>query len=140
KFWMTHRLSEIGLNVYGNHANDSQLLLHYEEATDRLKLEPEETLSGKLKRGRQYMAESESGWDFSPRYRGNCQDIISIDLNSLLLIMEQNMAYFYNQLGHKHSEDWLEKAKHREMLIKQFCWDPTRKQFVDFHKDTGRSE
>ena len=114
-FWMNNRSytlrqgnKEFVLNKYGHQATVAYLRHFYITMDQRLQYKGDtvgmffwvvfnslDTLS----KAHHWLAEAESGWDFTPRFQGRCLDFLPVDLNSLMANYELNMAWFYQQLG-----------------------------------------
>lgn len=141
-FWMTSRVSPCGLNSYGN------------EATDEEKLEFIGLLKGRfgscfdtgglsrdelLRIGSHYIAEAESGWDFTPRFEGRCEDFCPVDLNSNLYLYEMNFSFFASELGDGVSaRRWEKVAARRNRLMHKFMRDGKSGLFFDYDHVNGR--
>lgn len=68
-FWMTKRITPTGLNRYSNSATKDELVAFYEYMRTRFPELPVLTNSLELlKQASHFIAEAESGWDFSPRF------------------------------------------------------------------------
>lgn len=76
--------------------------------------------------GLDYIAEAESGWDFTGRFNGRCADFNAVDLNSLLYAAE-------NFLGeHAGYENWKIKAEERKQKINEILFDEKQGVFIDY--------
>jgi len=72
-----------------------------------------------------YLAEAESGWDFTPRFDGRCADFAPVDLNALLFRSEQVIAELAGELGqHALRQRFDRAAATRRQLIDQLLWEP----------------
>ena len=94
-FWMTHRMTPVGLNRYSNEATLAQKRRIVDVLKKRLGpnfRKKAECLSEgkKLEIASHYIAEAESGWDFTPRFDMRCEDFCPVDLNSNLYYYEKN--------------------------------------------------
>ena len=83
---------------------------------------------------------AESGWDFSSRWMEggmSLQDtmvrrVIPVDLNVFLLQMEENIAFFAENLGRLEiSVAFLERAKKRRRAMNAVMWDDCATQWKD---------
>lgn len=76
RFWMTERITPVGLNRHGNNATDEEKLAFIALLQERLgpnfKTEGL-TREELLQIGSNHIAEAES-WDFNPRYKMRCMD------------------------------------------------------------------
>ncbi|MEN8202331.1 MAG: trehalase family glycosidase [Bacteroidota bacterium] len=133
-FWMEKRLTPTGLNRYSNQAGDEELLEFYNYMFSRfpnLDTTGVVTDDDRMTVGSHFIAEAESGWDFSPRFDSRCEDFNPVDLNCNLYMYEQNFAYYYQELGWDGSEDWTELAANRKALINNYCYNPDDGLFYD---------
>lgn len=132
-FWMTKRLTPTGLNRYSNSATKDELTAFYEYMRTRFPELPVLTNSSELlKQAFHFIAEAESGWDFSPRFDFRCEDYNPIDLNANLYVYEQNFVYFYNELKKKDATKWLNAAKKRKNLLNKYCYNSQDGCFYDY--------
>lgn len=135
-FWMTKRIATIGLNHYSNKATDAKKLEIYYALPKRLGKNFDTLLvkanNDRITIGSHFYAECESGWDFSPRFDSRCENFCPLDLNCLLYMNEQNMAYFYNVLGIPESSKWNTLAENRKKLINKYLYNPSDSLFYDY--------
>lgn len=146
-FWMSRRISPIGLNHYSNEATVAQkkrmiTILNKRLGENFQKKNEGLTEDELLKIGSHFIAECESGWDFTPRFQQRCEDFCPIDLNANLYYYEKNFEYFASELGNQaEANDWLQKAKKRKNLINQYCRDNRSGVYYDYdyinHKHSG---
>ncbi len=134
EFWMTQRISPVGLNHYSNSATQEDIDEFIQIGSERLGTDF--TKKGLTRDqlnllGRHLIAECESGWDLNPRFESRCMDFCPIDLNSNLYLYEKNFAFFSNELGLDSSE-WLIKAQTRKQLLKKHCYNPVDKLYYDY--------
>lgn len=130
-FWMEQRITPLSLNRHFHHSTEDQRMEFYEDVKNRINFHPqhrEEILQGVG----HFVAEAETGWDFTPRFENRCADFVSVDLNSLLYLFEMNAAYFSKILGHDESELWLERADDRKQLLHRYCWNDETGLFFDY--------
>lgn len=100
-FWLKRRTSEDGFVHYDCETNDEEYLAFTYFYERRVGIETPHT----VERGRDIMAEAESGWDFSPRFPDGCTKYSPTDLNSLLYadamllsaLDKDNVAYWLKQ-------------------------------------------
>lgn len=136
QFWITERTGPEGLNHYSSSADSIQRIKMAEylkvrfsndEMIDTL------TVEEKLVWGRHYTAEAESGWDFTPRFQGRCEDHYPVDLNSYLFLWEKNFAYFARENGNEvRAREWEEIASNRQKLIEKLLQDSITGLFLDY--------
>ena len=135
-FWMTKRMSPIGLNQYGGHNTDTSLQIKSEAFCKRISGRPEGYTDEQIEQ--QYMNCCESGWDVTPRWDGfDGPKFVQVDLNSLLFAFEKNMAYFSTVLGLSEADEWNDKAKNRKTLMDKYMINAegfyTDYNYVDNH-------
>ncbi len=130
-FWMTQRITHIGLNRHFHNATDWELKQFYSLVHDRIKLTASYE-EEKISTGSQFLSEGETGWDFTPRFNGRGADFIPVDLNSNLLIYEKNFAYFSSILGNDEECLWTELAAKRVELMNHYCWNEEAGLFMDY--------
>lgn len=133
EFWMNNRLTPIGLNHYGHHADRNALLRFYDDScVPRLRMFHSKE-EDRLRESSQTLAEAESGWDFNPRFKRRCLDFTPIDLNSNLFKYELLLSEFFKILGDESTSlKWLGKSKIRKELINKYCWQPELGVFMDY--------
>lgn len=141
RFWMTERITPIGLNRHGNNATDEEKLGFIPLLQGRLGENfKTEGLSREelLEIGSHYIAEAES-WDFNPRYKGRCMDFCPVDLNANLHLYELNFARFYDELGDKGAaKKWRKTAEKRRELIRKYLRDPETGMYYDYDWVAGK--
>lgn len=134
-FWMENRLTALGLNQYNSSPTKEQIEFYYGELNSRglLSVEHNKTDEDIL----HYIAESESGWDFSPRFNGKALDYIQVDLNAILYKTETILSEFAGLLGKKEEEqEFLAAATRRKTLMETYCRDKNG-LFHDYNFKTG---
>jgi alpha,alpha-trehalase len=132
---MTERLSASGLNRYYHRAGDEEKLDFYDSVLVR-RLGFEGT-DDETKRAvsDQYIAEAESGWDFTPRFDGQCADCNPVDLNSLLAIYENIFCFFAETTSWSDPHRWEDAWSRRRRLMDELLWDGTR--YGDYNYRSG---
>lgn len=133
-FWMRERITPIGLNQYGGNANDEALLAeYYDYVATRLPLPLDISEKEKAERAKNFLAEGESGEDFTPRYeRHNALDYVQIDLNAHLYGVEQFLASYYQTKNLIKSEQYRQKQKKRLRLLEAYCYDKEQGIYFDY--------
>ncbi len=170
QFWMQNRLDSfqlgsrwIALNHYGHHAEEPYLKHFYGVVNQRLKWNVDSSTLGvepsavdaniykldTLKQAAHWLAEAESGWDFTPRFSGRCEDFFPVDLNAILADYERNLHWMYSQLLVFETSaiekermiqriSGLEKAiARREQAMKMLLWNKEKGVYCDFDKQRG---
>jgi alpha,alpha-trehalase len=80
------------------------------------------------------IAETESGWDMTPRFNRKALNYLPVDLNALLYKYETDFARAANILGkHEKAELWSTKAATRKLTMDELMWSPTRKMYYDYN-------
>ena len=88
KFWMTERMSPVGLNHYDNSATQASIDSFLYVGSERLGTDfrkkglTDEQLN---LLGRNLLAECESGWDMNPRYEMRCLDFCPIEFEFIFI-------------------------------------------------------
>lgn len=91
---------------------------------------------------RHLRAGAASGWDFSSRWfmdpdsfeSINTTDIIPVDLNCLLYLQEQLIAFAADRTAQKEKAAlFRQKAEKRAAAIQQYCWDDKRGFYFDYN-------
>lgn len=139
-FWMSERMTPCGLNHDSNNATE-------EEKWDFLRLVKRRfgeafTLEGctredSLRVASHYISEAEC-WDFTPRFKGECENYCPVDLNALLYIYEKNFSHFSGILGDRAGvRRWDKAAKHRKHLMVKYMRNPKDGVFYDYNFISG---
>lgn len=82
-------------------------------------------------------AETESGWDYTPRFNRRALDYLPVDLNSLLYKYETDFAKAAHLAGDQTATDkWVKAAKARRRAMNELMWDKQRGMYYDY--DYGR--
>ena len=137
-FWMTRRLTPIGLNRYSNEATTSDkkriLSVLQRRLGDGFRDKIERMSDGeRMEVASHYIAECESGWDFSPRFQTRCEHFCPIDLNANLYGYEKNFEFFAEELGFgEEARQWHQKAEQRKALIRKYCRDENSGLYYDY--------
>lgn len=93
EFWMSKRMTSIGLNQYLHHEKtDEEKIDFYNYGCTRLSLDKDATRDFKIRVGSGLNAAGESGQDFSPRFELDGAEIVEVDLNSHLYAMEEYLS------------------------------------------------
>lgn len=136
-YWMTERITPIGLNRYDTNITDREYLAtraaDYEERIHR------KVSADRADIGRHYLATCESGYDCSSRFKFDIFNYAPLCLNSLLFALERNMAYFAKELGKSDEETelWNTRAENRKTKMKQYMLDENG-CFRDYNYVTGK--
>lgn len=134
-FWMTKRVSDNGLNHYDTEEDEKSCADFYKDCVSaRIKINSNRNVEYA---GKCYFAEAESGWDFTPRFGGNCADYDPIDLNSNLYLYEKLFAEYEVLLGLGDGKEWLELSDRRAEKINALLWDGAAQVYRDYNYKTG---
>lgn len=80
------------------------------------------------------IAETESGWDMTPRFNRHALNYLPCDLNALLYKYESDFARAARILGNKEDMQKWEKATHaRKRTMNELMWDQSKGMFYDYN-------
>lgn len=80
------------------------------------------------------LAEAESGWDMTPRFKRQCLDYLPVDLNCLLYKYEADFARAANIQGDEAEERvWHYAAEERQRTVNKLMWNERKGFFFDFN-------
>jgi alpha,alpha-trehalase len=131
RFWMQQRLTPVGLNRHYHRASDEEKLEFYDHVlVRRLGIEDAED-EVKREIADHYIAEAETGHDFTPRFGGRCADCAPVDLNSLLACYENNFCYFAERTNWGDPQRWEDAWTARRRLMDELLWDGSR--YADYN-------
>ncbi|MDD6483550.1 MAG: trehalase family glycosidase [Clostridiales bacterium] len=115
EFWQTKRTLGNGLNHYGGNAETVETCTQMADYfKSRVKTEPD---CDNISLGKHCRASCESGWDMNPRFGFCCDKYAAVDLNSLLFMLEANMAYFSKILNISEDDIWDDRADKRKKIM-----------------------
>lgn len=79
------------------------------------------------------LAEAESGWDMTPRFKRRALDFLPVDLNALLYKYEMDFARWYRQKDDKRTAGTYETAaRHRAQVMDELMWNKTKNLYYDY--------
>jgi alpha,alpha-trehalase len=79
------------------------------------------------------LAACETGWDHSPRFDERCLAHLPVDLNALLYLREQDLAWAAQQRGDGDgAAAWERRAEERAAVIHELMWDDEEGFFFDY--------
>lgn len=83
------------------------------------------------------LAEAESGWDMTPRFKRQCLDYLPIDLNCLLFKYEMDFARAA-EIAHNDAESrvWHYAAEERRHTVNRLMWHKRNEFFFDYNYQT----
>lgn len=80
------------------------------------------------------IAETESGWDMTPRFGRKALNYLPVDLNALLYKYEMDFAAYYDYIGKtKKAEEWRLAARRRKKVMNALMWSKTRGMYYDYN-------
>ncbi|HET9721713.1 MAG TPA: trehalase family glycosidase [Candidatus Saccharimonadales bacterium] len=80
------------------------------------------------------LAETESGWDYTPRFNHKCLNYLPIDLNSLLYKYERDFAYAERLLDNEAAASRWDAAAHKRRLsVNKLMWSELKGLFYDYN-------
>ena len=80
------------------------------------------------------LAEAESGWDMTPRFKRQCLDYLPIDLNCLLYKYESDFARAAHILNDAAEEKvWHYAAEERQRTVNKLMWNERKGLYFDFN-------
>jgi len=131
-FWDKKRKTPVGLNRHFHHATEAELLhFFHHDLKNRVPIDTSSP-AGVIHVAENFLAEAETGWDFTPRFEGRAAEFLPVDLNSLLYQFEMNLAVFSQELGKGEEAQWLSMAEARRSLFSRFFWDEKSGFFYDY--------
>ncbi|TVR56942.1 MAG: alpha,alpha-trehalase [Spirochaetaceae bacterium] len=131
-FWMRERSTPTGLNRHYHRATREEKITFYDHTLVTRLGFPAVDDAKKITVGDHYIAEAETGMDFTPRFGGRCADFLPVDLNANLFLYEKTIAQFCTALGRADAGTWLERAAARAELMRSFMADPKTLLFHDY--------
>ncbi len=133
-FWTTERGSHTGLSRYDEEVAEERIKPMADRCAERMGYRPD--LPDELL-ARHMLATCESGWDINPRWDLEGYHFAPVDLNSLLYLLEGNMAYFAKELDNGCESEWLERQrKRRERMVRYM--QNAEGLFLDHNFVTGK--
>lgn len=80
------------------------------------------------------IAETESGWDMTPRFNRKALDYLPIDLQALLYKYEMDFAKYHEAIDDKTTaKDWKAKAHARKKTVNELMWNNVRGLYFDYN-------
>ena len=146
RFWTAFRSDASGLAAYGTHAGPEYLLrledwLKRTGKGSRIGVEdpPVGVIDGRWSRSLEFVAECESGWDFTPRFANRCRSHLAVDLNALLFAHEGICADLWAKLGDAElAQRWRQRAALRRERMHALLWNDQLGAFVDVDRTTNK--
>lgn len=133
-FWMKERVAENGLNRYGTFEDDKGCEeFFYEHVQPRVAVDLTKDVT---EIGRHYLAEAESGWDFTARFCGCCTDYNPVDLNANLYRYEKLFEEYERLLQVGDGSVWADCASARAKKMNELLWDEKEEVYKDYNYRT----
>lgn len=139
-FWQTKRVFSNGLNGYtGYEISDEEIDRGSTGFLNRTGYRPqaEPTYDDKKEHCLAFRSFCESGWDCNSRVMPDAHNFCSVDLNSLLFDLEQNMYDFSCILNNGEADLW-EKRKQERLNKMRVLWNENEGIFTDFNIKTNK--
>lgn len=134
-FWQEKRSTPIGLNQYkGNTDHEQTLADYYDYMTTRVSGQPTDiSLAEKAFRGGHFLAEGESGEDFTPRYGEHlARNFVQVDLNSHLYALEDFLCQYFADKDEEKGKYYAQKRDQRKALMEKYCYDEESGIWFDY--------
>lgn len=137
-FWQGERMTSCGLNRYSSNVTDEERLVRFAGTLCSRSGKPmPEDKEECMELGRSMYSLAESGWDCTSRFALDAHKYAPADLNSLLYMLESNMAHFAALLGkNEDAESWKARAQERKEKINALLWSEERGVFCDVNFET----
>jgi alpha,alpha-trehalase len=139
-FWQGRRNTCISLNRYSADVEEEEKLIGFAGTLcSRCGVDMPEDRQQAMEYGRSMFSLAESGWDCTSRFALDAHKHAPADLNSLLYMLEKNMAYFADVIG--KTEDiavWNERAEQRKDRMNRLLWSEKRGVFCDVNYESGK--
>ena len=134
-FWMKERITPLGLNQHGCNATDREVLLYYYGyVSSRIALDQTLSDEEKIRKAKNFVAEAESGEDFTPRYENhNALDYVQIDLNAHLYGVEDFLSKYFADKDAQKASFYNARKKHRLELIEKYCFNEKTGTYCDYN-------
>ena len=121
EFWMKERMTSIGLNQHmHNEKREEDDIAFYDYVTTRLDIDKNAPREIKIRQGRGFHAQGESGLDFTPRLGFDGVDIVEPDLNAHMYAMEGYLKELAHEFEPELEQYYLSQQKHRKELMDKY--------------------
>lgn len=85
------------------------------------------------------LAEAESGWDMTTRFKRRCLDYLPVDLNCMLYKYEVDLAHIHTLLDSRSAaKKWQARAEERKKTVSALMWSNKRRFFYDYNYQNSR--
>lgn len=126
-----HQTNIEELQHFYHHATEEEMLAFYEQIAPRFELDMKVPDSSKFELANAWLAEAESGMDFTTRFEGRCHQFAALDLNCNLFQYEKILGFIEQELSLPDNE-WSKKAAKRGEAIIKYCWNEETGLFYDY--------
>jgi len=139
-FWQGERMTTVGLNRYSSNVTDEERLVRFAGTLcSRSGMPVPEDKEECMELGRSMYSLAESGWDCTSRFALDAHKHAPADLNSLLYMLEDNMAHFAALIGREEDISlWRARADERREKINALLWSEERGVFCDLNVESGK--
>jgi len=139
-FWQNERMTPVGLNRYSSNVTDEERLVRFAGTLcSRSGMPLPEDKEQCMELGRSMYSLAESGWDCTSRFALDAHKYAPADLNSLLYMLEANMAHFAKIIGEEKDVGlWQARAEERKAKINALLWSEERGVFCDVNFETKK--
>lgn len=115
--------TDTGLARYSCLTTDAELLDFFDLIVRRLKIKKD--ITDPIGQARHWMAEAESGWDFTPRFGSEAHNYLAVDLNGLLYGTERLLSEYFAVSGNgEKAREYEKRAEQRKALCNRFLLTP----------------
>ena len=132
-FWTTARHTPTGLQCHGQHETAEGCARFYEGVLpSRLGVSLNVSFEDKVRIGGHFIAEAETGWDFTQRFDSRCDEHAAVDLNGLLFEYETFLAEVAVRLEWDDAPLWQTRAEQRCERVNHYLWNEEKGWFFDY--------
>ena len=141
-FWMTQRMTKIGLNQYLHHPKTDEEKIEFFQyvANNRIAEDPNAPREYQIRAGSSYNASGESGIDLTPAIGIDGPDMVEVDLNSHLYSMELKLAKWAKEFEPEFEDFYLVAAEYRKELMNRYMFDKKTGLYFDYNFVKGEFE
>lgn len=133
-FWMTERITPTGLNRFFHNASRQEMLEFFDGTLVPRVGAKADSEQEQLEITAHYLAEAESGADFTSRFEGTCANYNALELNCNLYQYEKNFAWMACLFGRtEEGALWANRAARRAELIQKYFWNEAQGGFYDYN-------
>ena len=135
-FFARERVTPTGLNAYMTTSTEQGLITQYPlsgrvgEFFDEYK--------DKLRLATNLVAIAESGWDFTPRFKGeksrfSADEYAHLDLNCILYDAENKLSFMLNEIGDERAKEFNNREQKRKELINKYMLNKDDGLYYDYN-------